>query len=334
MNDDDLRQIFEDATADIRPQGTLEDIRAQTKKVDPMARRWFLPSLATVAAMALVIGGAFWMTRDTDPDTAGPATSPTATATASDDPTTVVPPMADVTLYYVGEGARGPRLFSEHQKVDSEDRATSALAQATGGQAFDPDYKSYWPSSIKIESVSFDGVGDSGSIGIRLSAAAADRPTGTSAKQALMQVDAIVRTAQEAFSAKASVDFYVDTERQDRVLGVDTSSPQTGGNDDDVLALISIGNLVDGATVPAGKLTVTGMAAAFEANVSWEIMLGGDAVIDQGNTTATECCTLKPYSFTTNIALAPGTYTVVVHDNDESGQGRPVNRDTKEIVVE
>lgn len=331
-NDDDLRQLFADATSEIRPNGTLDDIRNQTKKVDPMARRWFLPSLAAAAVMALVIGGAFWMTRDTGSDgAAGPAAPPSATA--SDEPTVVEPPMAEMTLYYVGQGANGPRLFAEKQKVDATDAPTSALGQATGGQALDPDYTSYWPDSVKVDGTSFDGTGDDGTIGIQLSAPA-ERPGGTSAKRAQMEVNAVVRTAQAAFGAKAPVEFYVGEERQESVLGV-AGPTFTGGNDDDVLALVSISDLVDGATVEAGKLTVKGMAAAFEANVSWEILVGGDAVIDSGFATAAECCTLSPFEFTTKIPLeGPGTYTLVVHDNDESGEGRPVNSDSKEIVVE
>lgn len=329
-NDDDLRQLFRDATSDIRPRGTLDDIRTQTKKVDPMARRWFLPSMAAAAVMALVIGGAFWMTRDDSaPDRPNVATSPTSP------PASATPAvMADATVFYVGEGARGPRLYAETHSVQVKTAAPlAAVQEAALGVPLDPDYKSYWPSTITIESTSFDGVGDSGGIGIRLSAAVPDVPNGTSAKQARMQVEAIVRTAQAAFSGTNPVEFYVDGERQESVLGV--AGPSfTGGSDDDVLALVQISNLTDGTTVKAGKLTVEGVANVFEANVSWEIMLGGDAAIDQGYTMAAECCSLEPYSFTTNIALEPGRYTVVVHDNDESGEGRPVNQDTKEIVVE
>lgn len=324
-NDDDLRQLFHDATADIRPQGTLDDIRAQTKKVDPMARRWFLPSLAAAAAMALVIGGAFWATRDTDSDkgSSNVATSPTAA------PATPV----DARIYYVGDGAQGPRLFAETHAITPGEGGIGLAAadEAIAGKPLDGDYRTEWSEGESIEGVRFENdvitVGFAGT-------AVADPARGMKPAEAQASVNALVRTVRAAYDTDAGVTFTINDEPADQILGVDTSSPMTGGNDDDVLALVSIGNLVNGATVEAGKLTVKGMAAAFEANVTWEILVGGDAVVDSGFATAAECCTLAPYEFTTNIALETGRYTLVVHDNDESGEGRPVNQDTKEIVVE
>ena len=38
----------------------------------------------------------------------------------------------------------------------------------------------------------------------------------------------------------------------------------------------------------------------------------------------------SPYSFA--VTAPPGTYTLVVHDTDESGGGK-VNQDTKEVTV-
>ena len=99
---------------------------------------------------------------------------------------------------------------------------------------------------------------------------------------------------------------------------------------DDVEALVQVDNPSDGATVTA-SFTVSGRAAAFEANVVWELKQG-DTVVKDGFTTAQECCTLAPYSFEVTD-VAPGSYTLVVHDTDESGQGRPVDQDTKEIIV-
>ena len=89
----------------------------------------------------------------------------------------------------------------------------------------------------------------------------------------------------------------------------------------------------NGETVKAGTVTVTGIAAVYEATVTWELLVGGDAVAASGFATAEECCTFSPYEF--ELELEGGsTYTLVVHDNDESGEGRAVNRDTKDIVVE
>jgi hypothetical protein len=56
-------------------------------------------------------------------------------------------------------------------------------------------------------------------------------------------------------------------------------------------------------------------------------------VVKQGFTTAEECCTLSPYSF--EVTAPPGSYTLVVHDEDASGgaEGAGQVEDTKRIVV-
>lgn len=330
-NDDDLRQLFADATSEIRPNGTLDDIRNRTKKVDPMARRWFLPSLAAAAVMALVIGGAFWMTRDADESTRSIATPPVA---------------KEVALYYAGDVAQGVRLFRETHKFTADESGARAAVDATmHGTPADPDYRSLWPASIGVDTVKVDD----GRIVIALSEEnlqAALRGVGFPAGDAAaadtrtLALEAVTRTARDALDLPdAPVVFTVPdfgADPSDLVIGVVVNPDgfETQG-DDEVLAPVQISDLTNGATVEAGKLTVKGMAAAFEANINWEILVGGDAVIDSGYATAAECCTLSPFEFTTNIALeGPGTYTLVVHDLDESGEGRPVNSDSKDIVVE
>lgn len=317
MNNDDLRQLFHDATADITPHGTLDDIRAQTTKVDPMARRWFLPSMAAAAAMALVIGGAFWATRDTGQGDSNVAAAPSTIEAA---------------VYYAGDAAIGQRLFAEKHTVpvigpagDSSPDAEAVANLAINGQPDDPDYRSLWPAGIGVRDVGFVGDGD---ILVSLDKPAVRPKTMTDA-QARLAADAVARTLLGVFTDAKRVTF------GSNALGLGSETTFTGGNDDEALALVSISDLADGATVPAGKLTVKGFAATFEANVAWEILVGGDAVIDSGFATAAEGGVLSPFEFTTNIALeGPGMYTLVVHDTDESGEGRPENRDTKDIMVE
>lgn len=317
MNDDDLRRILTDATADITPHGTLDDIRAQTTKVDPMARRWFLPSLAAAAAMALVIGGAFWATRDTGQGASNVAAAPSTIEAA---------------VYYAGDAAIGQRLFAEKHTVpvigpagESSPDAEVLANLAINGKPDDPDYRSLWPAGIAVRDVGFTG---DGTILVSLDKPAV-RPQAMTDAQARLAANAVARTLLGVFTDAKGVTF------GSNALGLGSETTFTGGNDDEVLALVSISGLTNGATVLPGKLTVTGVAAAFEGNVSWEILVGGDAVIDSGFTTAVEGGVLSPFEFTTNIALeGPGTYTLVVRDTDESGEGRPLNQDSKEIVVE
>lgn len=85
----------------------------------------------------------------------------------------------------------------------------------------------------------------------------------------------------------------------------------------------------DGATV-SSPFTVSGKAAAFEGNVQWELMQGS-TVVRRGFTTTKVCCTLSPYSFT--VKAPPGTYALVVHDEDV-GEGPPPARDTAQVWVQ
>ena len=116
---------------------------------------------------------------------------------------------------------------------------------------------------------------------------------------------------------------------------MDVSRPVTAAPDDEVLSPVSISSPAEMKGRFLGPLpsplTVTGHAAAFEANVQWDLMQG-DTVVEHGFTTARECCTLAPYSFT--LTAPPGRYTLVVHEEDASGgEGTPSTMDTKDISI-
>jgi hypothetical protein len=98
----------------------------------------------------------------------------------------------------------------------------------------------------------------------------------------------------------------------------------------DVLAQVWITSPDQGAVVQSG-FKVEGLAAAFEANVQWELKQG-DKVVKSGFTTARECCKMAPYSFT--VKAPAGEYTLVVHDADASGgEGPGPYQDTKDVTV-
>jgi hypothetical protein len=127
------------------------------------------------------------------------------------------------------------------------------------------------------------------------------------------------------------VRFLVDGKPTDTLLATDTSEPVPPTSADSTLAPVLITSPTEGATVP-GQFEVTGKASTFEANVVWELEQG-DTTVRHGYTTAQECCTLSPYSFT--VTAPPGTYTLVVHDTDESdGEGVGTSADTKTITVQ
>lgn len=331
---DELRELFHDAASDIRPQGSLDDILERTKKVDPMARRWFLPVVAAAAVMTFVIGGAVWIAHDSNNVNGG---GPSGTRTLNTE-------KKDLTIYFGGRTAHGWGLFAETQTLDVSNPLDDAVNAAMHGNPDDGDYQTLWPSTVTTsKKVGFRAKeGDDGGVipqAIEISLdGSVDRPSGMTERDAVLAIAAVVRSAQAVAPRFAGlpVEFFRENSgapptKLDTVFGV--TGPFTGGDDLDVMAPVQISSPTNGSKVPAGDLKVSGVAATFEGTVVWEVMVG-DAVVKQDHTQAAECCKLAPYSFTVN--LEPGTYTIVVHDTDESGGegGGGVNQDTKEIVVE
>jgi hypothetical protein len=330
--DDDISRALHDAVSDVEPHRGLADLRSRTEKVTPMDRRWFLPTLAVAAVMAAVVGGAFWLTDDdrsggaaTGPSTQPPPTAPSVTA--GSDPTFAV---RAVPAYFVGATAHGEKLYREFQQKqvcpDTTCLLKAAVVASLNGQPDDPDYRSLWPDGTTVGAVSFD----SDLIVVDLASGVHDRPSGMSAADAELAVQQAIFSAQAAVGqGRLPVQLMIAGQHTDTVLGVPASEPLASANPDDVVAPVQIDAPAEGAEVE-GTFTVTGRAAAFEANVVWELKQG-DAVVKDGFATAQECCTLSPYEF--EVTVPPGDYTLVVHDTDESGEGRPVNQDTKEITV-
>jgi hypothetical protein len=302
---------------------------------------------ATVAAVALMAGGPG--TTGARPDHAAqqpaaptranqvptkassPAPSPTnqqpsgsASAPAAPGTPTAVP------VYYAGDTSHGPRLFREFHTWSGPNAAKAAVTDALTGSARDGDYHTLWPAGTTVSSVRLDAT--SGAIEIDLgsgSAGLVDPPAGMSETEASEAVQALVYTAQGALQSVAPVRFLVGGSQTDTILGVPSAQPVGRADQAAVLAQVFIIDPAQAASVTS-PFRVDGQAAAFEANVQWELKQGG-RVVKRGFTTARECCTLAPYHF--SVKAPPGNYTLVVHDEDASGgQGRTW-QDTKQITV-
>ncbi len=237
-----------------------------------------------------------------------------------------------VPAYFMGDTAIGPRLFREFQRqeVCSESTclAAASVRLAVTGQAEDPDYRVPWPRDAGVNAVRYDG----DVLTVDLSGNLHDRPVAMSKDVADLAIQQLVYSAQAGLGqGRKAVQLLLDGQRTDQVLGVATSEPLAATSEDAVLATVSIASPPDGSTVQSG-FTVTGQAATFEANVVWELKQG-DRVVRKGFTTAGECCTLSPYSFT--VTAPPGDYTLSVHDTDMSdGEGVGTSEDTKDITIE
>lgn len=366
---DDIRRALNDAVSEVEPHEALDSIRERTTVTPFRSKRpWLLgvgaamvATAATIAAVAAV-GNNPGTTTSPEPPIAGtespsvavpsetsgsaeatkepktPTKEPSQTASAPAEPPTASPddetepqPTAmTVPVYYVGETSRGPRLYREFHAVETtQDTASAAAVEAMTGAPDDADYRESWPAGSSARSVTLrDGV-----IVVDLDASGGNlraRPNGMSAQEASIAVEQLVYTVQAALQDRAPVQFLINGERTDKVLGVPASEPLSQGDATEVLAQVWIIDPAENDEVTA-PFVVTGLANAFEANVQWELMKG-DRVVKDGFTTARECCTMAPYKFKVNAP--PGEYTLVVHDSDPSGgEGFAPWQDTKNVTV-
>jgi hypothetical protein len=284
------------------------------------------PWLTTTAAALVVVGivaAISVMVQSGQPVVEPPQPNPTALPTNSRTDGPAQPKDVTVPVYFLGDTAQGTRLFREfrrYQGVAGWSKLRIAVNGAILGDTTDPDYRSGFPKgtsaqvSLGPSTVTVDLRGDDD-----LTVRRAD---------AEITLQAIVHTVDGVLQASTPVEFEIDGARASTVLGVDTAQPLTRAATDDVQAPVWVVDPSNESTVDS-PFTVTGQAATSEANVQWELK-DGDRAVRRGFTTADECCTTSPYSFT--VTAPPGTYTLVVHDTDESGGGT-VNADTKEVTV-
>lgn len=349
-----LRRLLDEAVSNVEPREALGSIHARTK-VSPMNKKrpWLFAAGAAVVATAATIAAVTVLSDDEspvagpDPDFAAtgsatpepsehasepPSSTPSPAAAASSQAPAPTSSMETVPVYYTGDTTRGPRLYREFHRTEVTDGDTldAALSEAVATSPDDPDYRTDWPAGTNAQG-SFDGETITVTLGGDPEVPLRGRPGGMSAAQAQMAVEQLVYTAQAAVQERAPVQFLLFGERTDTLLGVPVSEPLAQGDAIDVLAQVWIIDPGEGAEVePTFK--VSGLAAAFEANVQWELMKG-DQEIRRGFTTAEECCTMAPYEFTVRNVPA-GRYTLVVHDSDPSaGEGPGPWTDTKNVTV-
>jgi hypothetical protein len=326
-NDEQLRSLMHDAVSDVEPGSGLEAISARTarRRTRDATSRWLPLTVAAATAVALVIGGTVWIARETSQT--NQASGPSGPGQPAVD---AGPPERDlnVPVLYVGSTAAGPRLFTEYHEVHgtTDTPLQAAVSEALTGTPEDPDYR----NDLRALGVTARATEDDDAILIDLSDQLV-RPAGMGGETAQMVLQSLVWTADQAASTTKPVRFIVDGQPATQELGLDTSAPVAQAGADSVMATVSIDYPVQDAVLPS-VFEVRGRAATFEANVVWELKQGGH-VVKHGFTTATECCTLSPYSFT--VSVDPGHYTLVVHDtNEATGEGVGTSEDTKDVTVQ
>lgn len=309
MTDEDLSNTLYDAVAHVRPSRGIAEIEARLDDQQGPRRR-LAGSVAAVAAIVLVTGGVAWANHHAQEPRPAPA------AGASD---------LVVQAYFLGATANGPRLFLErHQLQDVTASPVQAAVNAALGTPDDPDYHSGFPRGTTARVTE---LGEIVTVDFRDPKLAESDVSDNAAAEAMQ---ALVWTVNAAEQRQVQVQFTIDGKPPTTLLGKVLNGPMSEQSADTVLSPVSL-EVAEGAQLTRGSL-ITGHAAAFEANVVWELRQG-QQIVKQGYATAGECCTLSPFAF--NLDAPPGSYTLVVHDVDESGgEGNGTTSDSKDIVIQ
>lgn len=332
-----LRDLLDEAVADVEPRDARAAIRNRTKVTSMQSRRpWILASGGAVLATAATVTAFAVFVNSDGADPEDPGFAGTPSQSASPDPTDEpVDPSTTETfaapVYYVGDTAKGPRLYREwHEVAVGDDRAVSALAEMMSAVPFDPDYRSVW-SGTGAEPLSVSQT--DGDITVDVTGAPTDRPGGVSEAEAAMAIEQLIYTVQGTLQAgrSAPVRILLDGQPSATLFGVNAGEGLAAGDPLATESLIQVSTPLDGAEVTS-PFTVEGRGSSFEATVEWEL-LDGDTIVEDGFTTA-EGWLDRLYPFSFEVAAPPGEYTLVVKASDPSGgEGGAPDQDTKQVTV-
>jgi Immunoglobulin-like domain of bacterial spore germination/Sporulation and spore germination len=360
-----MSELISDAVADIEPSEGLSAIRSRTRPdhrpdhqetTVSSSRNWLYAvggAIAGTAAVIVAIAAVSQLGDDGDGSTpvAGPDNSQSSeptkqpteddTGAATDTPTSTEPsgnPIEGaVPVYYVGDSGRGPVLFREFQPSIGGDAVAQAAFAAVAGPPRDADYRTLWPAGTEA-TASYDGDVITVDLTGPDAAALHDRAPGMSKREAELAVQQVVYSVQGAVSERAGVQFLIDGQRTDQVLGSPASEPLTNAPLSATVTLMNITQPEEGEVVSGETLTAEGVANAFEGTFQWEV-LQGDQVVAEGFGTAEQGGQVdKLFAWTVDIdvsALAPGDYTLVTTNDDPSGgEGFAPDSDSKRFVIE
>lgn len=282
------------------------------------ARRRRGPARALLAAAAT--GAVVLLAACTPPDGGGATPSPTSSATETGPAQTVAVP-----AYYVIDTRAGLRLARETTDAATDDPVVTAVERMIAGPA-DPDYSTTWNPATQVLGVSRQGE----TIVVNLSEDA--RTTNVGSPGAALMIQQLVYTATDAAEEDVPVQLLIEGEPAGELWGaVAWDEPISREDPLDVRMLVQIDVPGEGADVTS-PVAVSGDAAAFEANVPWKVLDADGAEVQSGNTLTSEGQTFAPFSFT--VDLEPGTYTIVITEDDPSdGAGGTPMSDSKAVTV-
>lgn len=363
--DELMRRALSEEADRIEPADGLHEIQARVRaQRKPVSRRpWAITAGAAVVGTAAAIG-AIAVLNDTtkSADQPNAAGGPDTTSTASADPSGTLPTSPDspkptptqaatlppsilptdksraieepavkkptaVPVYWLGEtiGAKkGPdyRLYRTFTQVQGRPALEALRLMTTSKAANDPDYSSPWEGSAvasvrytdRLIMVDFKRLPD-----VKLEPDVAD----VAAQQ-------LVYTVQGALQRTAPVQITEQGRASTSLFGViDTSTPLSRAQTADVQALVWIETPENNQTVQQ-PFTVTGTAAAFEAQVDWKATNLKTKAVVKDYTTAKEGQKFAPYAFSPKLGSGEWLIEVYLVSPED---GRITDTDSKTINV-
>jgi hypothetical protein len=310
---DDLSTLLHDAVSDVEPTDRLAEIREAVAPARPRRLGWyaagggFLAAAAAVTAIALIANGTTPTAEDDDP---GPIAPPETVAVA-------------VAVYYVGDTARGPRLYREFHDL-AERSPESALAELML-EPDDPDYETYWQPGQLLGAIV-----DGDVIKVEVDPALTGPTDGVPAAD--LMLEQVIYTVQAAVGeGRLPVQFVSPNGNPvAEVLGLPTSEPLANGAELDVLSLVSISDPVEGLVV-TDSFIARGAASSFEGNVPWTLTASDGTTVREGFATAgMDTHLVRWETEAIDVSdLAPGRYTFEARTEG----GKPFT-DTRTVVIE
>lgn len=239
-------------------------------------------------------------------------------------PPAAAPRDLSLPVYYLGDTTTGLRLFREWHVVETSDPpAVAALDQMFGQRPLDGDYDTLWAQGSRTRSV------DQGGGRITVDVSRDVLATSVPRRTADLMVQQLVYTVQAALQSTQPVQILVEGRPVPDISGAPVSEPVGRADQLEVQALTWLVTPFEGDTV-GRTFRVEGIANAFEATVSWQL-LDGRRVVKDGFTTAAEGMAFSSYSFRVRN-VPPGEYTLKAYqESPEDGSDTFV--DTKDVSV-
>lgn len=285
--------------------------------------------LTTLFALTALLAGCTDSTGDGE--TTAPPSSTSAPATTAP-PTTAPPEAAAATAWFVVDTRAGLRLSRDDREPIADQTPQEAVQAAVetmiAGPA-DPDLNTTWNPDTEVLAVDLSA----GAITVDLSEDARTANVGSEA--AGMMIQQLVWTATEAAEdPTAGVVLLIEGEPAGELWGaVSWDGPVVRPDPLGTRTLVQLATPLEGQVLPAGPVTVSGDAAAFEAVVPWRVLTTDGTEVDTGFTMTSEGQTFAPFSF--QVDLPAGEYIIEISEDDPSGgAGGTPTTDTRSFVVE